>query len=171
MIETATDPQSCAVGGRADVLSDRRAESLVARLEAHVGRDAVLCSDGDGAYGLFARRRAMPHYRLHPKTGPRIIDTAFHIQTVNNLRSRFESFMKLFCGPATKNLPGYAAWFIQTLKENLLWIRTFRTVEELRIALIDFRRTYNVHWLIERYGHRPPAQFRRDQMDTIPLAA
>jgi transposase-like protein len=100
---------------RADVLSDRRAESLVARLEAHVGRDAVLCSDGDGAYGLFARSRAMPHYRLHPKIGPRIIDTAFHIQTVNNLHSRFESFMKPFCGPATKNLPGYAAWFITRL--------------------------------------------------------
>jgi hypothetical protein len=57
----------------------------------------------------------MPHYRLHPKIGPRIIDTAFHIQTVNNLHSRFESFMTPFCGPATKNLPGYAAWFITRL--------------------------------------------------------
>jgi len=101
---------------RADVLADRRAESLVARLEArleaHVGKDAVLCSDGDGAYGLFARARAMPHYRL-PKDGRRVIDTAFHIQTVNNLHSRFESFMKPFCkpfcGPATKHLPRYAA--------------------------------------------------------------
>jgi transposase-like protein len=100
---------------RADVLPDRRAESLVALLEAHVGRDAVLCSDGDGAYDLFARRRAMPHYRLHPKTGPKVIDTAFHIQTVNNLHSRFESFMKPFCSPTTRNLPGYAAWFITRL--------------------------------------------------------
>ena len=47
---------------RADVLPDRRAESLVALLDAHVGRDAVLCSDGDGAYEVFARARAMPHY-------------------------------------------------------------------------------------------------------------
>ena len=61
--------------------------------------------------------------------------------------------------------------FIRTLKENLLWVRTFRTVEELRLALIDFRRTYNENWLIERHGHRSPAQFRRDQMDKIPLAA
>jgi transposase-like protein len=99
---------------RADMLPDRRAESLVARLEAHVGRDAVLCSDGDGAYDLFARARAMPHYRL-PKDGPRVIDTAFHIQTVNNLHSRFESFMKPFCGPATKYLPRYSAWFIARL--------------------------------------------------------
>jgi transposase-like protein len=99
---------------RADVLPDRRAESLVALLEAHVGRDAVLCSDGDRAYDLFARARAMPHYAL-PKHGPRVIDTAFHIQTVNNLHSRFESFMKPFCGPATKYLPRYAAWFLVRL--------------------------------------------------------
>lgn len=66
---------------------------------------------------------------------------------------------------------GCAERFIRTLKENLLWVRTFHTVEELRLALLDFRRTYNEHWLIERHGHRSPAQFRRDQMDTMPLAA
>jgi putative transposase len=64
------------------------------------------------------------------------------------------------------------AWrFIRTLKENLLWLRTFRTVEALRLALIDFRRTYNESWLIEWHGHRSPAQFRRDHMDKLPLAA
>ncbi len=52
---------------------------------------------------------------------------------------------------------GCAERFIRTLKENLLWVRTFRTVEELRLALLDFRRTYNEHWLIERHGHRSPA--------------
>ena len=100
---------------RADLLPDRRAQSLVAVLDRHVGQDAVLCSDGDRAYDLFARARALPHYRLNPKTGPRVIRTAFHIQTINNLHSRFESFMKPFCGPATKNLPGYAAWLITRL--------------------------------------------------------
>ena len=77
------------------------------------GHRALL--DGDAAYDLFARRRALPHYRLHPKTDLKVIRTAFHIQTVNNLHSRFESFMKPFCGPATTNLPGYAAWFITRL--------------------------------------------------------
>lgn len=66
---------------------------------------------------------------------------------------------------------GCAERFIRTLKENLLWVQTFRTVEELRLALIEFRQTYNEHWLIGRHGHRSPAQFRRDQMDTMPLAA
>ena len=50
-------------------------------------------------------------------------------------------------------------------------MRTFATVEELRLALLGFRQTYNEHWLIERHGHRSPAQFRRDQMDHVPLAA
>jgi transposase InsO family protein len=66
---------------------------------------------------------------------------------------------------------GCAERFIRTLKENLLWVRTFRTVEELRLALIEFRRTYNESWLIERHGHRSPVQFRRDMMDTTPMAA
>jgi len=66
---------------------------------------------------------------------------------------------------------GCAERFIRTLKENLLWVSTFRTVEQLRIALIEFRRTCNENWLIERHGYRSPAQFRRDQMDTMPLAA
>ena len=66
---------------------------------------------------------------------------------------------------------GCAERFIRTLKENLLSVRTYRTVEELRHALIEFRRTYNESWLIERHGHRSPAQFRRDQMDKLPLAA
>ena len=66
---------------------------------------------------------------------------------------------------------GCAERFIRTLKENLLWVTTFRTVEDLRLALIEFRRTYNECWLIERHGHRSPDQFRRDQIDTMPLAA
>jgi len=54
---------------------------------------------------------------------------------------------------------GCAERFIRTLKKNLLWARAFRTVEELRLDLIDFRQTYNETWLIERHGHRSPAQF------------
>lgn len=114
---------------RADVLPDRRAESLVAMLGARVGADAVLCSDGDGAYELFARTRAMPHYRINAKTGPKVIETAFHIQTVNNLHNRFETFMRPFCGPATKHLPRYAAWFIarcvsdETTAKAATWTR------------------------------------------------
>ena len=37
---------------------------------------------------------------------------------------------------------GVAERFIRTLKENLLWVRTFDTIEELRAALIEFARHY-----------------------------
>ena len=51
---------------------------------------------------------------------------------------------------------GCAERFIRTLKENLLWVRTFATVAELAEALGEFKRTYNERWLIRRHGHRPP---------------
>lgn len=102
----------------AEVLPDRHAEKLIAVLDRQIGPDTVLCSDGDAAYASFARQRRLPHYRLYQNTGPRVIETAFHIQTINNLHSRFERFMKPFCGPATKNLQGYTAWFIQRLKHS-----------------------------------------------------
>ena len=57
---------------------------------------------------------------------------------------------------------GVAERFIRTLKENLLWVRSFDTLEELRLALLEFKRTYNEHWMLERYDYRSPAQVRRD---------
>lgn len=58
---------------------------------------------------------------------------------------------------------GVAERFIRTLKENLLWVRTFDTIEELRAALIEFARYYNETWLVARHGYRTPAQVRADQ--------
>ena len=42
---------------------------------------------------------------------------------------------------------GVAERFIRTLKENLLWVRSFDTIEELRLALLAFKRTYNEQWM------------------------
>jgi len=50
--------------------------------------------------------------------------------------------------------------FFRTLKENLLWVRDFATVEEVRLALLEFRRLYNEHWILERHGYLTPAQVR-----------
>ena len=60
--------------------------------------------------------------------------------------------------------------FWRTLKEQLLWIRTFHTVEELRLALHAFKDHYNHRWLIERHGHRTPAQVRADLTGHITAA-
>ncbi len=66
----------------------------------------------------------------------------------------------------------------RTLKENLLWVRTFDTVEDLRRALHEFARRYNETWLVARHGYRTPAQVRADQCRVdgpsateLPLAA
>jgi putative transposase len=83
-------------------------------------------------------------------------------------------FLGLESSPAFVREPegnGCAERFIRTLKENLLWVRRFETVEELRLALQQFRQTYNQSWIIERHGYRTPAQVRAAQLDQMPMAA
>ena len=63
---------------------------------------------------------------------------------------------------------GCAERFIRTLKENLLWVKTFHTIEELRLALIEFKKAYNEQWLIERHGYRTPAQVRQEKLASAP---
>ena len=57
---------------------------------------------------------------------------------------------------------GVAERFIRTLKENVLWVRSFETIEELRLALLEFKRKYDEQWMLEKYDYRSPAQVRRD---------
>ena len=55
---------------------------------------------------------------------------------------------------------GVAERFISTLKEQLLWVETFNTIEDLRLALHAFRRRYNASWLVQKHQHRTPDQVR-----------
>jgi len=74
-------------------------------------------------------------------------------------------FLGITSSPAFVRAPegnGVAERFIRTLKEQLLWVRTFQTVEELRQALLDWLRLYYEQWLVERHGFRSPIQVRRD---------
>src|SRR6476646_681716 len=83
-------------------------------------------------------------------------------------------FLGIESSPAFVREPegnGCAERFIRTLKENLLWVRPFATVEELRLALSAFRQTYNQSWIIERHGYRTPAQVRADQIGPTLMAA
>ena len=77
---------------------------------------------------------------------------------------------------------GVAERFIRTLKENLLWVRTFKTIEDLRAELVAFARRYNETWLVARHGYKTPARVREEQTTlqiaidptfaaTLPLAA
>jgi putative transposase len=51
--------------------------------------------------------------------------------------------------------------FSRTLKEQLLWVRHFATIEDLCHALVAFKETHNCDWLTERLGYRSPMQARQ----------
>lgn len=57
---------------------------------------------------------------------------------------------------------GVAERFNRTLKEQAIYGRVFRNIEEVRAAAAKFIDNYNEHWLVQKLGHRSPAQARRD---------
>ena len=74
------------------------------------------------------------------------------------------TFLGMTSSPAFVRQPegnGCIERFFRTLKEQLLWVRHFSTIEELRHALLTFTETYNREWLIARLGYRSPAQVRQ----------
>jgi putative transposase len=84
------------------------------------------------------------------------------------------AFLGAESSPAFVRAPegnGCAERFIRTLKENLLWVQTFDTVEDLRHALLAFKDTYNTTWMIGRLGHRTPAAVRKDLLPPAEIAA
>ena len=83
------------------------------------------------------------------------------------------AFLGIASSPAFVREPegnGCVERFIRTLKENLLWVRRFATIEELRLALLEFQRTYNQTWIVERHGYRTPARVRADQLGLAAVA-
>ena len=83
-------------------------------------------------------------------------------------------FLGITSSPAYVREPqgnGCAERFVRTLKENLLWLQSFETVEELREALIAFRKNYNENWIIERHGYKTPSQVRKEQSQGMLQAA
>jgi len=139
--------------------------------------------------GLHAAQRATRFEALEPiRQGVRRCFGAFGEKIARGLALRHDHgsqymadafqkelrFLGIDSSPAFVRAPegnGCAERFIRTLKENLLWVRSFDTVEDLRRALIEFRETYNSTWLIERHGFRPPDAVRRDQLSTAAHAA
>jgi len=76
-------------------------------------------------------------------------------------------FLGLESSPAFVREPegqGCVERFIRVLKENLLWLRRFDTVEDLRRALHTFKDQYNRGCILQRHGYRTPAKVRADQV-------
>lgn len=84
------------------------------------------------------------------------------------------AFLGIESSPSFVRTPqgnGSAERFIRTLKEQLLWVRRFETVEELRRELLAFKERFNRHWLLQRHGHQTPAQVREAHRAEPAIAA
>lgn len=84
------------------------------------------------------------------------------------------AFLGIEASPAFVRQPegnGCIERFFRTLKEQLLWVRRFRDLDELRTALAEFQDRYNNHWIVERLGYRTPAQARLDLTVELKIAA
>ena len=139
--------------------------------------------------GIHASARATRHEALEPiRQGVRRSFGAVGADVAKGLKVRHDHgsqymsrdfqreirFLGAESSPAFVRAPegnGCAERFIRTLKENLLWVRRFDTIEELRQALLAFQQTYNEQWLIERHGHRPPVDIRQEQTMNMQSAA
>lgn len=95
--------------------------------------------------------------------------TLRHDHGSNYMSEDFQNEIKCFgmiSSPAFVRQPegnGVAERAIRTLKEQLLWVRHFETIEELRNALAEFAAQYNASWLRQRHGYKTPDQIRAEQ--------
>jgi putative transposase len=139
--------------------------------------------------GIHAARRATRFEALEPlRQGVRACFGAFAQGIAGGLKVRHDhgsqfvahdyqrelGFLGIESSPAFVREPegnGCAERFIRTLKENLLWVRRFDTIEELRQALHAFKDTYNRTWIVERRGYQTPAAVRAAQTAPLPAAA
>ena len=118
---------------------------------------------GRTCLGSFARRVA-DGLKLRHDHGSQYMSDAFQ----DEIR-----FLGIESSPAFVREPegnGCAERFFRVLKENLLWIKSFKTIEELRQALHQFKEQYNSRWIIERHGYKTPNQVRMEQtmLATVP---
>src|SRR4051812_8806647 len=144
-----------------------RAVMQTAASTSQMGRFAALEPIRQGVrrhFGGFAQGIA-PRLSVRHDHGSQYMSDAFQQEL---------AFLGIASSPAFVRAPegnGCAERFIRTLKENLLWVRPFDTVEELRQALLVFRETYNTTWLIERHGFQTPAAVRKNQLSPAVMAA
>jgi putative transposase len=128
--------------------------------------------------GIHAARRGTRFEALEPlRQGIRAHFDAYRADVATGLALRHDHgsqflsdlfqtelcFLGITSSPAFVREPegnGCAERFIRTLKEQLLWIERFDSVEALRLALLAFKERYNREWLIERHGHQTPAAVR-----------
>lgn len=74
-------------------------------------------------------------------------------------------FLGLSTSPAYVREPegnGVVERFFRTLKEQLLWLNRYESIEDLRAAVLDFVRKYNTCWMVAKHGYLSPSQVREN---------
>jgi transposase InsO family protein len=72
-------------------------------------------------------------------------------------------FLGLNTSPAFVREPecnGVVERFFRTLKEQLLWVHHFDTIDALREAVLEFVEKYNSCWMVAKHGYLTPNQVR-----------
>ena len=93
------------------ILSADTTTEIAANFAANIVDNSVLCSDGSWAYVAIAKEKNCDHKRLI-NNKIRVVDKAYHIQTVNGAIAHFKSWVNgKMKGVATKYLSNYLAWF------------------------------------------------------------
>jgi transposase InsO family protein len=131
--------------------------------------------------GIYAAKRGTRFEALEPiRQGVRYAFGAFGQDVAGGLKLRHDhgsqyvsdvfqnevAFLGINSSPSYVREPqgnGIAERFVRILKENLLWVRHFNTVEELKKALLEFKETYNQQWIVGRHGYKTPSQVRENQ--------
>ena len=83
-------------------------EDLVNALADHIAEKSLLLCDGAASYNHLAERTSCDKISL---IGHESYNKVYHLNTVNNLHSRFKEMLRSFRGVATKYLNRYAALF------------------------------------------------------------
>ena len=161
---------------------------MVWPVSAASGRSPFFAVDHSTAecVGIHAARRGTRFEALEPirqgvreQMGAYDRDAAGGLKLRHDHGSQFVSdhyqgelrFLGIAASPAFVREPednGCAERFVRTLKEQLLWLRTFETSEELRLALQEFKVRYrgstpveiHTQWIIGRNGYLTPQQAR-----------
>jgi transposase InsO family protein len=103
--------------------------------------------------------------------------TLRHDHGSNYMADDFQSeiaFFGITSSPAFVRQPegnGVAERAIRTLKEQLLWLTHFATIEDLRQGLAEFAKRFNATWLRQRHGYKTPDQIRAEQLRVDSTAA
>ncbi len=129
--------------------------------------------------GLHAAKKATRFEALEPlRQAVRDYCGGFHAGAAAGIRNRHDhgsqymsddyqaeiAFLGMESSPSFVRQPecnGCVERFIRTLKEQLLWVKVFQNVEELRCALSEFRERYNQRWIVQRLAYLTPAQARQ----------